>query len=261
MYYLVDGDNLFLWITFGIHEFLFLQQCWFTMITCSCSFTFHAISLSNLLEAMTNMANDLYNQIGNNCPSKINSKTLSTFIASRNGYKIEILLDEYQRLALITEQYNKFASYKTFFLHACGYCQFVADVFLAAQVLKLPGTNVLDIWYIHFIHFLRNFSLNFSYDIFVFNNRFYIEDSLASMYMIYRVYKFMSQVQLNSQEFLRSVKLFLKFSYSDRGRLRRRIKALNITSLKLGPCHVTRRTVLAAMDMLCNYYICVALWK
>lgn len=80
------------------------------------------------------------------------------------------------------------------------------------------------------------------------------------MYMIYRVYKFMSQVQLTSLEFLRSVNLFLQFPHSDRGRLRRKMKALNLTSLKLGPCHVTPSTVLAAMDMLSNYYLCVALW-
>lgn len=129
-----------------------MQQAWFSMITCSCCFTFHAISVTNLLAVMTTTVNNLCKQIKNAHPSKINSNehnykvNPSTTIALGTEYSIELLLDDYQRLTLITQQYNMFASYKTFFLHACGYCQFIADVFLAVQVLRLPGTNVLDIW-------------------------------------------------------------------------------------------------------------------
>lgn len=65
---------------------------------------------------------------------------------SGSTYSIDQLIFDYKQLMIISEQFNSWISYKIVFLHACGYCQFISDVFVAMQVLKIPGTGFMDVW-------------------------------------------------------------------------------------------------------------------
>lgn len=85
---------------------------------------------------------------------------------------------------------------------------------------------------------------------------------MASMYMIYRVYTFMSNVHPASIKYLHALQLHLvKANGVERKLLEKVKRTLKPASLKLGPCPVTRMTVLKALEMLSNYYVCVALWN
>ncbi|CAL8068454.1 unnamed protein product [Orchesella dallaii] len=157
----------------------------------------------------------------------------------RSIYSIDAIISDYKKLKLICDQQNQFLSYRTLFLHGCGYLQFIADVFLAVQVLRLDGTGIMDIW-------------------------FFIEDSLSSMYMIYRVYNNMSKVSPASENFFSVLKRHLSYpnrSASEQKRLIKVTRTLRMVKIRVGPCIVVPATVLGAMDALSSYYIVVALWK
>lgn len=69
-------------------------------------------------------------------------------LTGTNGFyhNVHELIFDYRILTLISEQFNHWVSYKIVFLHACGYCQFISDVFVAMQVLKMEGTGFWDVW-------------------------------------------------------------------------------------------------------------------
>ncbi|CAL8142555.1 unnamed protein product [Orchesella dallaii] len=240
-YAFIKEENWILFIIFGIHEFMVMFHAWNLMVSSNSLLTFQASFFTNIIEEMTKTVEKIcvrkertkYIRSGNQRVGKVLETKSVSF---GTDYSIDNLIRDYKSLMLISNQLNQSLSYKTIFLHACGYCQFIADVFLAVQILRLPGTGVMDIW-------------------------FFIEDSIASMFMIYRVYKFMSKVNPASQDFLNALDYYISFPNSERIRLRRIIKTLRNVSMKIGPCSVVPATVLSAMDLLSSYYIVVALWK
>lgn len=289
-YAFIQDENWVMWSIFGAHEFIFMFHAWSMMTSSNCLFTFQAIALSNLIDGMSGAINNLASQqlllikhdssktksLGLNL-TKNRSETLNVGVAKlspiatiRRYEKMEDIIFDYKQLMLINDLYNSWVSYKLVFLHVCGYCQFISDVFLAVQVLRLPQTGILDIWYATNKFFSENSMLywldwkplnDFHFSLHFF--RFYIEDSLVSMYMIYRVYNIMSRVEPASQQFFRVLRNYVisyKSSTIKRQLLHKTVKTLKVVSLKIGPCPVERSTVLSAMEILGNYYICVALW-
>ncbi|CAL8142560.1 unnamed protein product [Orchesella dallaii] len=246
-YSIFELDTWYLRIIFCAHEFFFMLHAWCNMTSSGSLCTFQGIVLANLINRMTE-AIEALTQKQVQCRNKreTGKHFMNETTKKRNGgilhhpnlrlnYDIEKLILDYKKLMLISDRFNSWVSYKIVFLHTCGYCQFISDVFVAMQILKMPDTGFADVW-------------------------FYIEDSLASMYMIYRVYKFMSRVQPASEKFLRALQMYIIANSRRRNQLRKVLVTLKVVSLKLGPCPVVPMTVVKALEMLLQYYVVVALW-
>lgn len=97
------------------------------------------------------------------------------------------------------------------------------------------------------------------------------------MYMLFRCFKSMAFLQPISVTFLKKFRELLAsppplslarprrneqvLSRGDRLVLTKLKPTIRVTAFKLGPCTVGPWTVGMAMDVLLQYYICVALWK
>lgn len=68
-------------------------------------------------------------------------------VAVGTEYNIENLLLDYKKLMLVCSEFNYWIAYKTLFMHICGGCQFVSDVFAGTHILKTPGAGFMDVWY------------------------------------------------------------------------------------------------------------------
>lgn len=72
--------------------------------------------------------------------------TKTIYTACPTDPLVNDMLFYYKQLMLVNSLYNSWVGYKMVFLHICGYCQFISDVFVAVQVLRLNGTGIQDIW-------------------------------------------------------------------------------------------------------------------
>ncbi len=92
--------------------------------------------------------------------------------------------------------------------------------------------------------------------------RFYLEDCIVGVYIMYRVYKFMALVVPQSESFLRALNKYLKYCPSRKKAMySREFRTLKVVALRLGPVILTPITVLASLDIFGQYYVCVALWN
>lgn len=157
-YALFQQESSILKAIFGAHEFLFMLHAWNLMTGSNALFTFQAIGLTNIIDRMTEAVNKLNAELERNeriqessekfgrAVLKFHAATIKMGRAKMSHYSINKILFDYKQLMIITEMYNDWVSYKTIFLHVCGYCQFISDVFLAVQILRLPHTGIMDIW-------------------------------------------------------------------------------------------------------------------
>ncbi len=158
-YAFIQQETDILKALFGAHEFLFMLHAWNLMTCSNALFTFQAIALTNIIDRMTGAVNRLNTELERNeqiqksstqfVNSGNNEKhavTIKVTRAKMSHYSINKILFDYKQLMILTERYNDWVSYKTIFLHVCGYCQFISDVFLAVQILRLPHTGIMDIW-------------------------------------------------------------------------------------------------------------------
>lgn len=154
-YAIFQEDTSILKAIFGAHEFLFMLHAWNLMTSSNALFTFQAIALTNIINGMTETIKGLKKELESERKNesklrKNNGNTemhaINVAPAKMSHYTIEKILFDYKQLMIITELYNNWVSYKTIFLHVCGYCQFISDVFLAVQILRLPHTGIMDIW-------------------------------------------------------------------------------------------------------------------
>lgn len=112
-----------------------------------------------------------------------------------------------------------------------------------------------------------NFSTIFSFTIvslaylsFICYFRFYIEDCFAAGFILLRTYVYMSLVSKSSDTFLKTMDDYLVLPISNRKQLMKVVKSLKSVSLNVGPCPISRLTVLTVLNTLGNYYVCAALW-
>ncbi|ODM89434.1 hypothetical protein Ocin01_17248 [Orchesella cincta] len=153
-YSLLKSDNQFLRIVFGAHEFLFMLLAW-NAYAASCSLCIlQGITLSNTITKMTSQLNTLFSKteiklekvkaVSFAEPFTVSKKV--RFSQRKSDDNVEMLLLDYKQLMIVCNQLNGWIAYKTLFLHVCGGCQFVSDVFAATHILKLPGTGFMDVW-------------------------------------------------------------------------------------------------------------------
>lgn len=61
---------------------------------------------------------------------------------------VEVLLADYRKLMLLSDLLNDWCSNRIVGVHFIGYCQFISDVFMMIQILRLTDFDVATVmWY------------------------------------------------------------------------------------------------------------------
>ncbi|CAL8122949.1 unnamed protein product [Orchesella dallaii] len=92
---------------------------------------------------------------------------------------------------------------------------------------------------------------------------FFAEDMMVCMYMLFRCFKSMAFVYPSTVDFIQQFKNFLstpQINPYERAMFHKLRPTIRPTEFRFGPCKVGPWTVGMAMDVLLQYYICVALW-
>jgi hypothetical protein len=173
-----EEDNWVLLAIFTCHETIFMWQAWTMYLSIVTISSINAIEFYGLLNEMTRTMASLKKTSYSHYSSDAKSFTLkpdngvaSSANLSKNEVKVvslakeslhvesvreescsfplnhrytssEQLIQDYVKLMLASDLLNKWCSYRIIGVHTIGYCQFVADVFMMIQLLRLPEMDL-----------------------------------------------------------------------------------------------------------------------
>jgi hypothetical protein len=161
-----EHENDILLLIFTCHEVAFMYSAWNGYLSIVTLSSVNAVELTGILSSLVKMIKTLelskpYKNTG--LRGKLAGKDIETIQIHLKETKIsmpknpnviysEYLMDEiisdYKKLMLCSDLLNSWCSYRIIFIHTIGYCQFITDVFIMIQLLRLPEMDLTAVmWF------------------------------------------------------------------------------------------------------------------